>query len=89
MQARAADGAPCALRGLLAFEFPFAEAFVDLEASFLGIRDGEGFEFVRSAEAGNDLADRLFAGRAMGERLGGERSVQGEPATASGAVAFA
>jgi len=68
--------------------FALVEAFEDSEAGFFGIRDGEWLEFVRGGEAGNDLAHRLLAGRAVREGLGGERAVQSELAATGPALAL-
>ena len=69
--------------------FALAEFFIDLEAGFLGVREGNGLELVRRTEIGNDFAHRLFARRTIRERLGRERTVQREFPAADLAVAFA
>jgi hypothetical protein len=73
----------------LAFVFAFAEAFVDLEAGFFGVGDGEGLEFVGGGEAGDDFADGLFAGGAFLQGRGAEGAVEGEGAAAHFAASFA
>jgi len=72
----------------LAFVLALAETLEDREAGLFGVGDGEGVEFLRGAEGGNDFADGLFAGRAMGEGLGREGAVQREAAAADLALAF-
>ena len=74
---------------LLPLVFALAEFFIDLEAGFLRVREGDRLELLRRAEAGDDFAHRLFARRAMRERLGRQRPVQGEFPAADLAVAFA
>ena len=73
----------------LPFVFSFSKSFIDLETVFLGVGDGKRFEFLRRAESGDDFAHRLLAGRAIRERLGRQRPVQGEFPAADLAVAFA
>lgn len=60
-----------------------------MEAGLLRVRDGQGLELVRRTEGGDDLAHRLLARRAVRERLGRERPVQGEFPAADLAVALA
>lgn len=69
--------------------FAFAKSFIDLEAGLFRVRDGERLELVRRTEIGKDFAHRLFARRTIRERLGRERTVQGEFPAADLAVAFA
>jgi hypothetical protein len=73
----------------LPFVFALAEFFIDLEAGFLGVREGDRLELVRRTEIGNDFAHRLPARGAVRERLGRKRTVQGELPAANLAVAFA
>jgi hypothetical protein len=74
---------------LLPLVFTFAEAFIDLEASILRVRDRQRLELVRRGESGNDFAHRLLARRTIRERLGRQRTVQRELPAAHLAVAFA
>lgn len=74
---------------LLALIFAFAEALEDGESGFFGIADRQGLELEGRAEVGEDLADRLFAGRALGQCRRAERSAQGEVAATSGASSVA
>ena len=73
----------------LPFVFALAEFFIDLKAGFLRVREGDRFGFLRGTEIGNDFAHRLFARRTIRQRLGRERTVQGEFPAADLAVAFA
>ena len=68
------------------FIFALAPTFKDGEA--LVLRVGER-KPERCVESGNDLAHRLFARRALRERLGGHGPVQRELAAAHLAAAFA
>ena len=86
---RCSDSTTRRFSGLLSFVFALAEALIDLEAGLLRVRDGERLKLVRRAEAGNDLAHRLFARRAFGQRLGGQRAVQRERPAAHLALAVA
>lgn len=81
---------PSARRGpSLPLVFAFVDAFEHREAGFLGVRHREWLEFGGRAESGDDLAHGLFARRTMRERLGGQGTVQREPAAADLAVTFA
>ena len=73
---------------LLLFEFAFADAFKDGEAGFFGVANGEGFEFLRRAEIGNDFADGFATERALFERRAADWAVQSEFAAANFAVAI-
>ncbi len=74
---------------LLFFIFALAEPFIDLETGLLRVRHRQRLELVRRTEVGKDFAHRFFAGRAMRERLGRERTVQREFPAADLAVALA
>ena len=71
---------------LLFFVFAFAEALEDGEAGFFGVGDGEGLEFLRGAEIGDDFADGFFAGGTGFEFGSVDGTAQSEFATANFAV---
>ena len=73
---------------LLPLVFALAQTLEHGKTGFFGVGDGHGFELMGGAEVGNELPHRLFAGRAMRERLGRQRAVQREPAAADLALAF-
>ena len=66
----------------LPFVFALAEPLKHAETGLLGVGKGRRLQLGRRAEAGNDLAHRLFTGRTMRERLGRQRPVQRELASA-------
>lgn len=75
--------------GLLPLVFALADFFEHGEPGLFCVRDGQRLEFVRRTETGKNFAHRLFARRTIRERLGRERTVQGEFPAADLAVAFA
>jgi hypothetical protein len=69
--------------------FPLVDALENGKPGFLGVSDGKWLELYRRIKSGKDFAHGFFARRTVGQRLGGERSPQGELPAAHLAIAFA
>ena len=72
----------------LTLVFSLIEPFEHREAGLFGVRHRKRFQFDWGVEGREDLAHGFFAGRTIGQRLGGKRAAQGEFSTAHGAIAF-
>jgi hypothetical protein len=70
----------------LSLVFSFVDAFEDGKARFLGVGNRQ---FVRRVKGGKHFAHRFLAGRAFGQRRGGERPAQDESPATDRAVPFA
>src|SRR5437763_1806364 len=72
---------------LLPLVLSFAQTLEDGKPGLLRVRDGQRLEFHGRSEPGNNFAHGLFARRAIRQRLGRERPMQGEFSAAHLAVA--